>query len=47
MTFEGTSQMQAARTGIIACATVIEEMLPHRTRIATHWTLAYTSTLKP
>jgi len=26
--FEGTSQMQATRTKVIACATVIEEMLP-------------------
>jgi hypothetical protein len=29
MVFEGTSQMQATRTKVIACATVIEEMIPH------------------
>jgi hypothetical protein len=29
MAFEGTSQMQAPHTKVIACATVIEEMLPH------------------
>jgi hypothetical protein len=28
MVFEGTSQMRATRTKVIACATVIEEMLP-------------------
>lgn len=29
MAFEGTSRIQAARTKVIACATVIEEMLLH------------------
>jgi hypothetical protein len=29
MVFEGTSQVQAARTKVIACATVIEEMMPY------------------
>jgi hypothetical protein len=29
MVFEGPGQMQATRTKVIACATVIEEMLPH------------------
>jgi hypothetical protein len=28
MVFEGPGQIQAARTKVIACATVIEEMLP-------------------
>jgi hypothetical protein len=47
MMLEGTSRMQAARTRGFAGATVIEEMLPYQTQIATHWTLAYASTLKP